>query len=97
MPRGVRWTFWAVAAVAAFGGVLATIPACSEERSPGTPHAAASAHGKIGDPIVCAVDGMQMRLAADTPSAEYRGTVYYFCSDSEKQTFLKDPERYTKH
>ena len=39
---------------------------------------------------------MQIRLATATPSAEYRGKVYYFCSDSEKQTFLKDPERYTK-
>jgi YHS domain-containing protein len=33
----------------------------------------------------------------DTPSAEYRGKVYSFCGESEKQAFRKDPERYTKH
>lgn len=84
-------------AAVAFGGVLAAIPVFSDERSPGTQQAAGSAKAKVGDQVACAIDGMTMPLAADTPSAEYGGKIYYFCSESEKQTFLKDPERYTKH
>ena len=60
-------------------------------------HGAASAgaaKAQVGDDVGCAVDGMKMRLSADTPSAEYGGKVYYFCSDSEKQQFLQDPGRY---
>jgi YHS domain-containing protein len=52
---------------------------------------------KLGDEVACAVDGMKMPLSADTPSAEYGGKVYYFCGDSEKQEFLRNPERYVHH
>ena len=68
----------------------------AEERRPEAREAAAPAKAKIGDEVTCAIDGMRMPLQADTPSAEYQGKTYYFCSDTEKQTFLKDPERYTK-
>lgn len=55
-------------------------------------HGAAKAQS--GDEVTCAVDGMKMRLTADTPSTEYGGKTHYFCSDSEKTTFLQNPERY---
>ena len=58
---------------------------------------AGDAKAQIGDEVACAVDGMKMRLSADTPSADYGGKVYYFCGDSEKQEFLQHPERYVRH
>lgn len=58
--------------------------------------AAAANEPKIGQEVRCAIDGMKMRLEADTPSLQYQGKTYYFCADTEKQTFLKDPERYSK-
>jgi YHS domain-containing protein len=53
-----------------------------------------AAGARSEDEVACAVDGMKMRLNADTPSAEYGGKVYYFCSDSEKQKFLEHPNQY---
>jgi YHS domain-containing protein len=84
-------------AAAAFGATFAGIPAFAEERPSGTQQVMGSANAKRGDQVACAVDGMKMPLAVDTPSAEYHGTVYYFCDESEKETFLKDPERYSTH
>jgi YHS domain-containing protein len=49
---------------------------------------------KIGDTVTCPIDGMQFRVAADTPSAEYQGKVYYFCTSAEQQDFSKKSERY---
>ena len=52
----------------------------------------------VGEQVACALDGMKMSLAADTPSAEYRGKVLYFCSDEEKATFLRgNPEHHMEH
>ncbi|MFI5396021.1 MAG: YHS domain-containing protein [Candidatus Binatia bacterium] len=73
------------------------VRAAGDEREPQHREAAAPAKAKIGDSVACAVDGMRMRLEADTPIAEYRGKTYYFCSEAEKQMFLKDPEHYIKH
>jgi YHS domain-containing protein len=49
---------------------------------------------KVSDDAVCPVDGMKVRVAADTPSAEYRGRRYYFCNEAEKRAFLEQPDRY---
>ena len=87
---------WTLAAVVVMNGAFTAIPALSEDRPPSAQEPAGSSKATIGDQVACAVDGMKMPLAADTPSAEYRGKAYYFCSEDEKQTFLKDPEHYTK-
>jgi len=50
----------------------------------------------VGDQIECVMDGMKMVLTPDTPSIQYKGNVYYFCSADEIATFLADPEKYTK-
>jgi len=73
------------------------IVARAEEQQPEAHEAAPLPKAKVGDEVSCAVDGMKMQLQADTPSAQYQGKVYYFCSDTEKQMFLKNPEHYTKH
>jgi YHS domain-containing protein len=88
---------WTLATIVFVNAVFAAIPVLSDDRPPGAQEPAGSLKAKIGDQVACAVDGMKMPLAADTPSAEYRGKVYYFCTEGEKQAFLKDPERYTKH
>ena len=51
---------------------------------------------KIGDEVTCPVDGMRFRVTDDTPSAEYQGKVYYFCTSAEQQDFSKKPERYLR-
>lgn len=48
------------------------------------------------DDVVCPIDGMKMHPSPDTPSAQYQGKTYYFCSGTEMETFLKSPERYVK-
>ena len=51
---------------------------------------------KVGEEFTCPVDGMRMQVTEQTPTAEYQGKTYYFCNEADKQTFLKDPERYVK-
>ncbi len=48
----------------------------------------------IGDEVVCPVDRMTLQVTADTPATEYRGALYYFCSDDDQRAFLRGPERY---
>jgi YHS domain-containing protein len=93
----MKRTIWTLAAIAAIGTSFGVLPAFSDEQPANKQESAASAKAKIGDQVTCAMDGMQMALEADTPSAEYKGRTYYFCSDEEKQQFLKDPERYARH
>jgi YHS domain-containing protein len=93
----MRRTMWALAAVVVMNGALTACATVSEDQPPAAQQPADSSKAKIGDQITCAIDGMKMALAADTPSAEYQGKTYYFCAESEKQTFLKDPAHYAKH
>lgn len=51
---------------------------------------------QAGEEFVCPIDGGKQTVAADTPSAEYRGTTYYFCSVEEKEAFLEAPEARAK-
>jgi len=57
-------------------------------------HGDAATTAQIGDDATCPLDGMKLHVAADTPRAEYGGHMYYFCSETERQTFLQEPERY---
>jgi len=88
---------WTLATVVVMNGAFTARAVLSEDRPPAAQEPTDSSRAKIGDQITCAIDGMKMALAADTPSAEYRGKTYYFCGEDEKRTFLKDPEHYTKH
>ena len=51
---------------------------------------------KVGEAFTCPVDGMRMAVTENTPATEYHGKTYYFCTEKDKQTFLRDPERYVK-
>lgn len=51
---------------------------------------------KVGEEFTCPIDGMRMKVTEKTPATEYRGKTYYFCSQEDKEAFLKDPERYAK-
>jgi YHS domain-containing protein len=42
------------------------------------------------------VCGMQVAITAMTDKSEYQGHTYYFCSAECKQTFDKNPEKYTQ-
>jgi len=49
---------------------------------------------EIGEEFICPVDGMRMTVTKNTPSTEYRGKTYYFCTEEEKRAFLQNPDRY---
>ncbi|MBI3797934.1 MAG: YHS domain-containing protein [Deltaproteobacteria bacterium] len=51
---------------------------------------------KVGEQFTCPVDGRRMTVTEQTPATEYLGKTYYFCTQQDKETFLKDPERYAK-
>lgn len=42
------------------------------------------------------VTGEKLSIVRETPTTEYNDRIYYFSSESQKQTFLADPEEYTK-
>ena len=46
--------------------------------------------GVVKDPVC----GMEIGDIKKTSSEEYKGKVYYFCSDQCKKTFKKDPASY---
>ncbi|HXW83033.1 MAG TPA: YHS domain-containing protein [Candidatus Binataceae bacterium] len=48
----------------------------------------------LGTAATCAVCGMKVHVKKDTPTAEYKGKDYYFCDESERDTFVKDPGKY---
>jgi YHS domain-containing protein len=49
----------------------------------------------VGKKTVCAYCGMHMAVKSDTPGAAYNGKDYYFCDETERDSFLKDPQQYT--
>lgn len=63
-------------------------------RAPAPEPSTGAAGVKVGEEAVCPVDGMKVRVTADTPSAEYRGQRYYFCNEAEKTAFQAQPDRY---
>lgn len=52
---------------------------------------------RFSEEAACPIDGMKLKVADDTPSTEYHGKTYYFCSEDEKRTFLTQPDRYVAH
>ena len=54
-----------------------------------TTAASATTAAKVLDPVC----GMEVETA-DAPTTTYKGQTYYFCSDDDKEEFLKNPEQY---
>jgi YHS domain-containing protein len=48
----------------------------------------------VGKKTVCAYCGMHMTVKSDTPGAAYNGKDYYFCDETERDSFVKDPKKY---
>ena len=46
--------------------------------------------------LKCPVSGKIIAKDAKKIKAEYKGKTYYFCCEKCKETFLKNPEKYTK-
>ena len=42
------------------------------------------------------VSGSKVSIRADTPTLEYKGRVFYFSSDENRQTFRANPDQYIK-
>ncbi len=51
---------------------------------------------EIGTEAACPVCGMSVTVEDTTPSATYDGKTYYFCSQTDKETFAANPEMFTK-
>jgi len=45
--------------------------------------------------LTCPVSGKEFTKSETTPKYEYEGKTYYFCCDSCKDAFIKDPASYT--
>ncbi len=50
----------------------------------------ASPEGLVTDPVC----GMKINPKSAAAKVEYKGKTYYFCMESDKQAFEKDPEKY---
>ena len=48
--------------------------------------------GKVADPVC----GMEVADTKTAPTAVYKGTTYYFCSEEDKGKFQKNPEQYVR-
>jgi len=52
--------------------------------------------GDVGTATTCAVCGMKLHVKKDTPGAVYNGKDYYFCDESERDSFVADPQKFVK-
>jgi len=64
----------------------------------GPSHDAIADASQHAECLVCKHEGdlacVDVKVRDDTPRTSYRGTTYYFCSESCRKEFEKDPERY---
>ena len=49
---------------------------------------------ELGKKIVCPICGMEITVSTQTPALEYKGQIYYFCTEDEKAQFMKTPEEF---
>jgi len=70
-------------------GVLSLVAGCSTGSGDPRP---------VAEDVVCRYEGdlgcVRVRVDEHTPRAEYRGVTYYFCRDTCRAKFLKEPEKY---
>ena len=48
----------------------------------------------LGMNTTCPVCRMEIEVKPDTPAAQYEGKNYYFCSTTERDTFVQNPAKY---
>ncbi len=78
-------------AAAATGRSTASVPAGAAASAPASAAPPASELPSIATDPVC---GMSVRVATDTPKAEHAGKHFYFCSESCRERFEKEPEKF---
>ena len=69
----------------------------NQDTSPSAPTTAPKAFDEampVGTWATCPDCGMVLKIAADTPSVQYHGKYYYFCSGMCKDHFDADPTSY---
>lgn len=49
---------------------------------------------ELGEKAVCPICGMEITVSTRTPALEYRGQIYYFCTEDEKAQFMKTPQKF---
>ncbi len=45
--------------------------------------------------VVCPVCSMEVNIIP-SPKAEHKGHSYYFCSENDKNKFIRNPEKYIR-
>jgi len=78
--------------------LLLTLVACGCASNEPTPVlASAKPHAEC---LVCKANAdlacVDVEVEKDTPSFEYNGTTYYFCSTECRDKFAKEPSKYVK-
>lgn len=67
-------------------------------RASSTSKNVAGANAMRAECLVCKSEGdlacVDVAVLPDTPSTQYRGTTYYFCSDPCRRDFETHPEKY---
>ena len=48
---------------------------------------------ELGEKVICPICGMEITVSTRTPALEYKGQIYYFCTQDEKAQFMKKPEK----
>lgn len=71
--------------------VSGSVSAASPDVATVLSHAPAS---DVGKKTVCAYCGMHLTVKSNTPGAAYNGKDYYFCDETERDSFVKTPEQY---
>jgi len=51
-------------------------------------------NGKVGNMVICPVDGMRFQVTSQTPTFSFQGKIYYFCSESDRKKFEENPENF---
>lgn len=49
---------------------------------------------ELGKKFICPICGMEITVSTQTPALEYKGQIYYFCTEDEKAQFMKTPEEF---
>jgi len=79
------------------GAASPFLAGCTSDGNPATDGRLSPGHARCP---VCVAEGdlacVDVRIETDTPRAEFGGRTYWFCSDTCRAEFLRDPARYVR-
>lgn len=67
---------------------------CGEKETESQFEAHRISQEELGGKAICPICGMEITVSTQTPTLEYKGQIYYFCTEDEKAQFMKNPEKF---